>query len=161
MYAKGEWLVHSEYGVGLVEGIVKKDISGKLTRYIKIKASKSVFWLPQQEIDKLSIRPLSTPEQLQEAIASLQLEPQQMSSNYKERHQKIQKARSCNTLIAVAQMIRDLHAQGRNRGNLTTSENRAWRAMKQQFVEEWSILDKISNEQAEVKLTDLLKMGQE
>ena len=156
MFSEGGWIVHSEYGVGQVKGVVKKEISGKATPYIKIMATQSTFWLPVKEMDNLSIRPLSTPAELEQALTILQQAPEEMPTNYKERHKQIQEARANNTMLAVAQILRDLRAQSRAKGNLTTSENRAWRALKQQFVEEWALVAGLSNEQAEAELEQYL-----
>ena len=157
MYETGAWIVHAEYGVGQVKGVVKKDISGKMTRYVKIKANQSTFWLPESEMGKIAIRPLSTQKQLQQAIACLQEPPNEMPTNYKDRHKQIQEARTNNSLLSVAQIIRDLRAQSRRKGNLTTSENRAWHALKNQFTEEWAILSGMSTEQADSKLEQMLR----
>ena len=148
--------MHAEYGIGQVMGVVKKDISGKMTRYVKIKANQSTFWLPENELDNMAIRPLSTQDQLQEAIACLQQTPIVMPANYKERYKQIQEARTDNSLLSIAQIIRDLRAQSRQKGNLTTSESRAWRALKLQFSEEWAILSGLSTEEAGSRLDQLL-----
>lgn len=160
VYLEGDWIVHSQYGIGRIKGVEVKNISGEETRYHKIKTTDSIFWMPVDQMNNEMLRPLSTPEEIQQAIAALQKPPEEMSSNYKIRQLRIQKAQSRNTPRAIAQIIRDLRAYRRKMGVLNSTERSAFRSLKQQLVEEWAIVTDTKTENIALKLDNLLNPHQ-
>lgn len=156
VYLTGDWIVHSQYGPGQIKGVDVKDISGEETNYYKIKANNSTFWVPVDQMDSKLLRPLSTPEEIQQAITALQKPPQEMSSNYKMRQIRIQKAQDRNTPKAIARIIRDLRAYRRKMGVLNSTERSAFRALKQQLIEEWALVTDTKNENVAMQLDNLL-----
>lgn len=160
-YSKGDWIVHSHHGIGRIKGVEKKNISGEETRYFRIKTTDSVFWMPEEKMDSEALRPLSTPDEIQQALAILQNPPGEMSSNYKIRQLRIQKAQSLNSPNAMARIIRDLRAYRRKAGALNSSERNAFRALKQHLVEEWAIVAGIDRKQATQNLENLLNLHSE
>jgi RNA polymerase-interacting CarD/CdnL/TRCF family regulator len=155
-YSKGSWIVHTQYGIGQVKGIDVKDISGEETRYYRIKSNNSTFWIPIDQMDSETLRPLSTHEEIQLAIAALQRPPKEMSSNYKERQDHIRKAQMSNTPQAMARIIRDLRARRRNKGPLNTTERSAYRTFKQRLIEEWAVVMGYKTEKVTSKIDGLL-----
>ena len=139
-YSTGEWIVHSHYGVGQIEGVEVKNISGEETHYCRIKTSESTFWIPVDQMDSELIRPLATPEDIQQVIAALQEEPEAMSPNTKIRENQINTVRVNNAPIEIARLIRDLRARQREKGILYSSERHAYRTLRQQLVQEWSMV---------------------
>lgn len=156
VYLKGDWIVHSQYGPGQIKGVDVKGISGAETNYYKIKANNSTFWVPVDQMDSKLLRPLSTPEEIQQAITALQKPPKEMSSNYKMRQIRIQKAQDRNTPKAIARIIRDLRAYRRKMGVLNSTERSAFRSLKQQFIEEWALVTDAKNESVAMQLDNLL-----
>ncbi len=160
VHVKGDWIVHSQFGTGQIAGVDVKEISGEKTQYYKIKTNNSTFWVPVDQMDSEMLRPLSTPEEIEQAIATLQKPPKKMSSNYKLRQLRIQKAQIRNTPKAIARIIRDLRAFKRDKGALNRTERSAFRAFKQQLVEEWAIVTDTKNENVAVQLDNLLDPNQ-
>jgi RNA polymerase-interacting CarD/CdnL/TRCF family regulator len=156
VYSEGDWIVHSRYGIGRIKGVETKSISGEETHYYRIKTTDSTFWIPVDQMDSELLRPLSTPKEIQKAIAALQKPPEAMSSNYKMRQMRIQKAQSRNTPKAIARIIRDLRAYRRKMGVLNSTERSAFRSLKKQLVEEWAIVTDINTEKAASKFEILL-----
>lgn len=155
-YEKGTWLVHTQYGIGKIKGIDIKDISGEETRYYRIKTNNSTFWIPIDQMDSDALRPLSTQEEIQLAIATLQKPPKEMSSNYKERQKNIQKARIRNTPQSMARVVRDLRERRRNKGPLNTTERSAYHTLKERLIEEWSMVTGHRIEKITSKVDSLL-----
>ena len=91
-------------------------------------------------MDNEVLRPLSSQEEIQLAIAALQRPPKEMSSNYKERQMRIQKARIMNTPQSMARIVRDLRERRRNKGPLNTTERSAYQTLKQRLIEEWAMV---------------------
>ena len=155
-YSEGDWIVHSRYGIGQIKDIEVKNISGERTRYYRIKTTDSIFWMPVDQMDSDLLRPLSTPEEIHLAIATLQEPPEEMSANYKIRQIRIQDAQTSNTPRAIAQIIRDLRAYRRKKEALNSTERSAFRSLKQRLVEEWAIVTGIKTEKAASNLETLL-----
>ena len=139
-YSKGDWIVHSLYGIGQIKGVDTKGISGEETHYYRIKATDSTFWVPVDQMDSEVLRPLSTPEEIQQAIAALQKPAKEMSPNYKTRQSRIRRVQDRNTPRAIARLIRDLRAYQREKGALNKTERSAYRTLRQRLVEEWAIV---------------------
>lgn len=159
-YVKGDWIVHAHYGIGQIEGIDMKGISGEETRYYRVHASDSTFWVPVDQMDSEVLRPLSTPEAIQKAIAALQNPPKEMSSNYKTRQTRIRDVQLQNTPRAIARLIRDLRARQREKGALNKTERSAFRTLKQRLVEEWAIVTDTKTERVALRLENLLNPHQ-
>lgn len=156
VHSKGAWIVHTNYGIGQIKGIDVKDISGEETHYYRIKAKDSTFWIPVDQLDGELLRPVSTQQEIQQAVAVLQKPPQEMSSNYKVRQQRIQKARIRNTPKAMARVIRDLRARRRKKGPLNTTERSAYQTFKQRLIEEWAVVTGNGVEKVTLKIDQLL-----
>jgi CarD family transcriptional regulator len=159
-YATEEWIVHSQFGIGQIKGVDVKGISGEETSYFRIKTTDSTFWVPVDQMNSEVLRPLSTPEEIQQAIAALQNPPEEMSSNYKIRQIRIRKARIRNTPKAIALLIRDLKALQREKGILNSTERSAFRTLKQRLVEEWSLVTGTKTDKIALTLENLLNQRQ-
>ena len=155
-YSEGTWIVHTQYGIGQVKGIDIKDISGEEARYYRVKTNNSTFWIPTDQMDNETLRPLSTQEEIQLAIVALQRPPKEMSSNYKERQQRIHKAQLRNTPQSMARIIRDLRELKRKKGPLNTTERSAYITLKQRLIEEWAIVTGHRIEKVTSRIDDLL-----
>jgi RNA polymerase-interacting CarD/CdnL/TRCF family regulator len=159
-YSEGDWIVHSHYGVGQIEGVEVKSISGDDTRYFRITTTDSTFWVPVDQMNSEVLRPLSTPEEIQLAIGELQRPAKEMSPNSKVRQSQIQSVRILNTPGAIAQLIRDLRARKRDKGVLYSSERSAFDTLKQRLVQEWAIVTDAKTEEVASELDKLLDIRQ-
>jgi len=160
VYSEGDWIVHSNYGMGKIKGSEVKAISGEEKHYFRVETTDSVYWMPKDQMDSEILRPLATPEEIQQAIAVLKKPPIEMSSNYKMRQNRIQETRTLNTPKAIALLIRDLRALKRAKGILNSSERGSFYALKQQLAEEWAIVTGVPPELITVKLDKLLELPQ-
>lgn len=155
-FAVGDWIVHSQYGIGQLKGVDVKGISGEDIKYYRIETSDSTFWVPFDQMDSDKLRPVSTSKEIEQAIAALQKPPQEMSSNYKIRQIRIKEALVGNTPQAFARIIRDLRAQQRKKGVLNESERNAFRILKERLIEEWAIVTGAKPNKVKTILDDLL-----
>jgi len=155
-YTDGDWIVHSHYGVGQVKGIEVKGISGEESEYYRIESADSTFWIPLDQMDGEAVRPLSTPEEIHQAIAALEQPAEAMSANHKSRQNRIERVQSRNTPRAIARLIRDLRAWQREKGGLNKSERSAYRTLRQRFADEWAVVAGIKPERAAIQLDHLL-----
>ena len=156
-YATGDWIVHAHYGIGKIVGIEVKRISGEETSYFRIEATNSTFWMPMDQMDSEMSRPLSSQQEIQQAIDVLQQPPEEMSASHIERQGRIKRVRLENSPESSARLIRDLRAREREKGILSQNERSAYGMLKQQVVEEWTIVMKTESEQVASMLDSMLE----
>lgn len=139
-YNQGDWIVHAEYGLGQIKKVVEKEISGEPKRYYRIAAANSTFWVPIEQMDGELIRPLSTEDEIEAALALFDTSAKAMSSNYKVRQKRIREARRRNTPLAIARLLRDLRAHWRNKRSTNVTERRVYQTLKERLAREWAIV---------------------
>ncbi len=160
IYAEGNWLVHSYYGIGQIKGIEVKDISGASVDYFRIQTTDSTYWVPVDRMDSEKMRPVSTLEEFRLTIAILQRPPKEMSPDHQVRKTRIQRVQHQNMPEDIARLIRDLRARQRNKGKYNLDENNVIRTLKQRLVNEWSIVAGKSEEEIASSLDALLDQKQ-
>ena len=161
-YRKGEWVVHQSYGVGQIQGIETRQISGEENRYyhLKLKTSSSHIWIPVAKLAE-DARPLTPPEKFQKAVAVLERPAHQMASQLNQRTRRIAEVRSQNSPTALARLLRDLWARQKERGALSQTETNALRRITQRFLGEWAVCMGLDLEAAEEKMHQRLQRGRQ
>lgn len=155
----GEWVTHIDFGIGQVEGIDVKSISGSESRYYRIKTADSTYWLPVENVDTDKLRELATPSEIQQTVETLQAPPKPLGQTPAVRQNKIKKARLKNTLQDMARIVRDLHALRQKKGTLAVKEGSAYKLLKKRIVEEWALVMKKKPETVNNRLESLLTSG--
>ncbi len=157
-YSEGEWIVHSRYGIGKIEGVDVKEISGEKTNYFRITTTDSIYWMPVDQMDSDVLRPLASLEEIDQAIIVLQKPPEEMSPNFQIRQNRIQKTQMDNTPDGMAELIRDLRAYRREKGVLNSTERSAFRTLKRRLIQEWAIVAGVKTEKIESKLNTMIDL---
>ncbi|MDX1415332.1 MAG: CarD family transcriptional regulator [Candidatus Promineifilaceae bacterium] len=157
-YKVDEWVVHAHYGMGRIEGVEVKGISGDEKSYYRVESKDSTFWIPVEDMESELVRPVCDPDEIQKAVEELKDEPQELSSNYKQRQSHIQKIRIRNTPRASARLVRDLLALRRSKGLLNRIERHAFQTLKQQLAAEWAIVEGTRIEKIESRINQLLNL---
>jgi RNA polymerase-interacting CarD/CdnL/TRCF family regulator len=147
-FTEDEWIVHSHHGVGHIEEIERKRISGQEHAYLRVKLIDGTIWLPVDQMDDDQIRPVTEEEDFQKAVEVFNNPPREMDSNYRTRNSRIKNVLLNNTPISTARLIRDLRARRRVKGGLNQSERRALKELTRRFVQEWAVCQDITIEQA-------------
>lgn len=158
IYSEEEWIVHARYGIGQIKGVDVKNISGEESRYYRIATTDSTFWIPVDQMNSDVLRPLSTLEEIEQAIVTLQKPPEEMSPNFQIRQNRIQNTQMRNTPRAMAGLIRDLRAYRRDKGVLNSTERSAFRTLKQRLIQEWAIVTGARTENVETKLNNMIDL---
>jgi len=152
---KGDWIVHSNYGLGQVQGEDTKVLEGEETDYYIIKTNSARYWLPQDGLDTDAIREVAPEKQFQQALKEIQAEPSEMDRDYRKRRARIVQVISSNAVVEFAKLIRDLNSRRRHK-HLNENEKRALDLIKERFVREWSVAAEIKEEDAVSKLETTL-----
>lgn len=160
MFSEGDWLVHRNYGTGQIRGVEDKNISGESSKYYKFQTEDITIWLPVDDINEELIRPLSSEEEIEEAIAVLRRPPKDMESNFNKRKSRIRKVKKNNEPVAIARLVRDLRERRRQEGGLRAAERRALRSLTKKFVQEWAACLGVKTDTARRKLDRMLRKQQ-
>ncbi len=156
-FTTGEWLLHCYFGAGQVMGTETKHVSGGEKAYYKIETSNSILWLPVVGLDESKIRPISTPEEFEEAINELRHVPEEMDPNAPERKKKIEDVKAANIPAETARLVRDLWERQWSERGLYDWEREAWRFLSSRLVQEWTLCVGISAVEARQRLIQLLR----
>lgn len=151
-----KWIVHTHFGIGQIKGIDEKNISGEKNHYYRVKTKNSTFWVPIDDLQSETVRSLSAPEDIEQALVILQEPPEQMPPNAHARQNQIRKARQQNTPQAMAEIIRDLQGLKREKSTLNQAERSTLQKLKQCLAEEWALVLRIKAEQAILEIDALL-----
>ncbi len=155
-FSVNDWIVHSFHGVGQIEALETKSISGVENDYFKVQTPDSTYWLAIEQLDDDQVRSLATEDEI-EAIASiLKQSPESLSSNAAIRKAHIKKARSRNTVESVACLIRDLHPHFQNKDNMNVTEQRIYKTIRQRLIKEWVLVTGKKAEGIESRIDKLL-----
>jgi RNA polymerase-interacting CarD/CdnL/TRCF family regulator len=159
-FSKGDWIVHLVYGIGMIEAVEKKSIGGEARKYYRVKAEESTYWVPVDDVNNDTVRPLASPRRIRRALRLLKEAPEKMASNYKIRRKRIRDTTLDGTLRSDIELMRDLFARQSARG-LNPTEEESFRTLKNRFLKEWSLSLNIDIEEARQKFNQLLRQNQE
>jgi RNA polymerase-interacting CarD/CdnL/TRCF family regulator len=155
---KDDWIVHTYYGVGQITGIETKQIEDTKTKYYRVKAKNSIFFVPVKNIDNERIRPIATQYMMRKVKKVLQEVPEEMSPDHNIRKREINELLTDCSLATTAQLIRDLTAR-KIEHNLNDHEEKTLEKLTDRLVLEWSIAQKIELEKANQQFQDTLQKG--
>ena len=152
---KGDWIVHSNYGLGQVQGEDTKVLEGEEADYYIVKTDSATYWLPQDGLDTDAIRELAPETQFQKALKEIKAEPCVMDKDYRKRQSRIVGVISSNSVVEFAKLIRDLYWRRRHK-HLNENEKRVLDLIKERFAKEWSVAAEINKAEALSKLENTL-----
>jgi CarD family transcriptional regulator len=155
-YAKGDWIVHPVYGVGVIRRIERKQISGEKMKYYRVEADDTTYWVPVENVEDSRVRKVLSRSGFRKAVRLLKNEPRKMDPNYKKRQNRIREVLSKGSLRPMVRLVRDLWARDRRKA-LNDTEKAALRQSIQTLVGEWAVAEGISPEEASAELDRLLE----
>jgi len=143
---KGDWIVHSYYGIGQIKSVETKLIDKEKVRYYKVIAKNSTFFVPVNNIINDRIRPIASEYRLRKAKKALRSTPQSLPDNHNDRKKRIQEISSDRSLDNIAELIRDL-AYRKEINGLNDFEQNTLQSLEKLFIREWSIIKDTSEEE--------------
>ncbi|MGD8620316.1 MAG: CarD family transcriptional regulator [Anaerolineales bacterium] len=158
VFEEGEWIKHPYHGVGQITDIEEKKLGGDERRFYRVETDDKIFWIPVEDADDSTARPIATEQTLEESLEILADEPEQMADHYRTRRSRINDVRDSGRLPRIARLLRDL-AGRRRRKSLNSTERRAYREFRQSLISEWSRVEGIPKKKAESRLRKFLGMS--
>ncbi len=136
-YTLHDWIVHRNYGVGQVVKIEVMPIHGDPTECYRVKTRDGVYWLPLDSLDTPRVRPVATPERLDQAVQELHDSDQTLDPDRHYWKDRIQKVKQNGDLVAISRLVRDLSLL-RTQRRLNQTEETALSTLTERLLREWA-----------------------
>ena len=157
-FTKGDWIVHAYYGVGQVREKEKKELDGEKQVFYRVETLDGEYWLSASRTNVEYIRPIASEYQIRRALAMVRKKPRKLPESHIQRSRMINEAIKDPSLYPKACMMRDLSGKGK-KSELSFTEEDALLKMKNQFLDEWSVIKNVDREILEEKLDNALNTG--
>lgn len=154
-YKIGDWIVHVEYGLGQIVREDQKILAGEKRKFLRVKTSDSLYWIPITNIDNDRTRPIASKNQFKYALFLIQKTPKKLAKSYLARRREITQALRDVSLYSKVKLIRDLN--GRSSTIINSFDNNVLINIKEQFLNEWSLVMQEDQKKLGLLLKEALK----
>ena len=154
-YRSGDWVVHSRYGVGQIEGIEVKHLSGAEKKFYKVIITNGVYWMSLEKANVNYVRPISSRSTIYRYLSVIRKKPTKLSNDYRSRNKYILERLSSGSLLDQVRLLRDLNGRQKDKG-LTELETETLERIRKMFIDEWVACEHIECGVAEDKLQEAL-----
>ncbi len=155
MFQKGDWIVHTAYGVGQIRKIEKKPIHGEMVNVFRVKTKDSVYWLPVANAGNDRIRRIADRQNLEKALKQLNAKPREIGTDYRTRNNHIAEVFSQGSIQSKVELLRDLMGL-RQEKVWSNTENDAANTIFEQLSSEYSVICEVSLDEARDQLNQLV-----
>lgn len=154
----GDWIVHTQHGVGQIRELETKTIQGKEQAYIRVEGSRYEWWLALERISDAPVRPLRKAGTFKRALRLLRQAPMELPGNQRERRAVVRGILGSRSPAALCRVVRDLTALNSER-RLLDEDNRILNSCREALLQEWQLTLAVSEDAAANHLEDYLLEG--
>ena len=138
-FSVGQWIVHSQYGVGQIKKTELMPLHGEQTECFMVQVKDGAFWFPTNSIENPRIRPVASQEIIAKVTKNLRRKPGNLEKDKKYWNERIKAVPSQGDLLTISPLIRDLSAQ-KHQNRLNDTQVRALTKFKERLLHEWSAI---------------------
>lgn len=159
-FSEGHYVVYPTHGVGLIEGIEEVTVGGQPLELIKITFPKERLSvrLPIQKINDMGLRPVSTGNEMQSALAALSKKKRVGRKMWARRAQEYEAKINSGDPVAVAEVVRDLFRRS-TAAEQSFSERQLYKSALERFSRELAAVREIDEESAIKEVEDILEVA--
>ena len=112
-----EFIVYPAHGVGQIISIEEQEIAGSvLELYVIIfEKDKMTLRVPTNKAEEVGMRSLSSPDMVSQALTTLKGKPKVKRAMWSRRAQEYEQKINSGDLLAIAEVVRDLHRNDEQR----------------------------------------------
>lgn len=149
----GDKIAHPLHGAGIIERTETRRINGVERVYLvlKIPVGDMDVMIPEATCDKVGVRPIVNPEQVEELYATIPSIEINTTANWNKRYRENMELIKSGDLLKVSSVIKGLMQRDKEKG-LSTGERKMLHSAKQIVLSEIVLATGDSFEQAEAKL---------
>lgn len=149
----GDRIAHPLHGAGVIDGIVRKKISGAEREYyvLKLPAGDMIVLIPVESCGSIGVRPIVRAEEAERILTAIPGIEITITQNWNKRYRENMLRIRSGDLMEVAAVVKSLMARDRERG-LSTGERKMLHSARQILISELVLSASSTYEQVERRL---------
>lgn len=156
-FRPNEFVVYPAHGVGQIIAVEEQEIAGiKLELFVvSFEKDKMTLRVPTHKASEIGMRSLSSPEVIEKAMTTLKGKARVKRAMWSRRAQEYEQKINSGDLIAIAEVVRDLHRNDEQREQ-SYSERQLYEAALERLTREVAAVDDGDEISAAQKVDDVL-----
>jgi|TARA_B100000902_G_scaffold28919_1_gene34787 CarD family transcriptional regulator len=156
-FRPNEFVVYPAHGVGQIISVEEQEIAGiKLELFVvSFEKDKMTLRVPTHKASEIGMRSLSSPEVIEKAMTTLKGKARVKRAMWSRRAQEYEQKINSGDLIAIAEVVRDLHRNDDQREQ-SYSERQLYEAALERLTREVAAVDDGDEISAAQKVDDVL-----
>lgn len=152
-----QFVVYPSHGVGKITAIEEQEIAGISMELFVIDFAKDKMTLrvPTAKATSVGMRSLSSPDLVSKAMATLRGRARVKRAMWSRRAQEYEQKINSGDLIAIAEVVRDLHRKDDQREQ-SYSERQLYEAALERLTREIAAVDRAEEDAAQTKIEEVL-----
>jgi CarD family transcriptional regulator, regulator of rRNA transcription len=129
MFRQGDAVVHPARGVGVVEGVIERQVNGATELYYKIRLSSSMdtmILIPVSAESKVGLRLATNRSRLIQVWKHLRAAPNKLPADHKERYKLLEEKLQTGNVMDITEVVRDMSWRQCEEGQLKTVGKRIY-----------------------------------
>ena len=157
LFSANDYVVYPSHGVGKVVSIEEQEIAGFMLEMfvISFEKDKMTLRVPTAKADSVGMRPLSSPDVVEQAMRTLKGRARVKRAMWSRRAQEYEQKINSGDLIMIAEVVRDLHRSDDQREQ-SYSERQLYEAALERLTREIAAVDAGDEDGAQKKINDVL-----
>ncbi|MGR3485863.1 MAG: CarD family transcriptional regulator [Paracoccaceae bacterium] len=153
----GDFVVYPSHGVGRIAGVETEEVAGfELEMFVVVfEKDKMTLRVPVAKAIDVGMRPLSPPDIVAHAMKTLKGKAKVKKAMWSRRAQEYEQKINSGDLIAIAEVVRDLH-RGDEQREQSYSERQLYEAALERMTREIAATAGSDEETAGREITDVL-----
>ncbi|MDL1970333.1 MAG: CarD family transcriptional regulator [Candidatus Desulfofervidaceae bacterium] len=161
MFKVGDLAVYPAHGIGVIEAIETKELSGMKKQFyiMRILENDMIIMIPTDNVKTVGLRPILSKEEVPKVYAILQdrSEPSNSEFSWNKRYRDYVDRLKTGSVCEVAEVLRDLVAL-REEKELSFGEKKLLETARKLLVKELSIAQECSEELVDNKIKQILNL---
>ena len=156
-FSPNDFVVYPAHGVGKVISIEEQEVAGlKLELFvISFEKDKMTLRVPTDKAYEVGMRALSSPEIVDKALQTLRGKARVKRAMWSRRAQEYEQKINSGDLIAIAEVVRDLHRTDEQREQ-SYSERQLYEAALERLTREFAAVSGADESEAQRQVDDVL-----
>ena len=152
-----QFVVYPSHGVGKITAIEEQEIAGISMELFVIDFAKDKMTLrvPTAKATSVGMRSLASPDLVSKAMATLRGRARVKRAMWSRRAQEYEQKINSGDLIAIAEVVRDLHRKDDQREQ-SYSERQLYEAALERLTREFAAVDRAEEDAAQTKIEEVL-----
>ena len=153
-----EYIVYPAHGVGKIVSIDKHEVAGiEIEMFvIAFDKDKMTLRIPTEKATAIGLRSVSSPETISKAMDTLKGRARVKRAMWSRRAQEYEQKINSGDLIAIAEVVRDLHRNDEQREQ-SYSERQLYEAALERLTREVAVVDGVEESAAQEKVGQVLE----